>query len=130
MIYLDSSVALAQIQAESRRPSPGFWDNELVASRLLQYETWTRLHAAGRGQSHGEAARILLAGIMFIELTPEILEPLVEGFRLPLKTLDAIHLATLRWLDEQQTRVQLATYDEKLASTARRLGFELHPVSG
>jgi hypothetical protein len=128
VIYLDSSVALAHIQVEARRPPAEFWTNHLVASRLLQYETWTRLHAAGRGKSHGEDARILLAGITLIELSPEILDPLIDGLRMPLKTLDAIHLVTLLWLVQRQVPVELATYDEQLASAARRLGIGIHEL--
>jgi len=37
MIYLDSSVALAQLLKEKRRPSDAFWEHQMVSSRLLEY---------------------------------------------------------------------------------------------
>ena len=45
MTYLDSSVALAQIFAEDRRPPEDLWGESLAASRLLHYEVWNRVHA-------------------------------------------------------------------------------------
>ena len=45
MIYLDTSVALAQLFGETRRPPADLWSQPLVSSRLLEYELWTRVHA-------------------------------------------------------------------------------------
>lgn len=49
MIYLDSSVVLAELLTENRRPSPSIGDEDLVTSRLLEYEVWVRLHDRGLG---------------------------------------------------------------------------------
>jgi len=38
VIYLDTSVALAYLLAEDRRPPDSLWENPLVSSRLLEYE--------------------------------------------------------------------------------------------
>lgn len=38
MIYLDASVALAQLFAEDRQPPEDLWQEPLTASQLLQYE--------------------------------------------------------------------------------------------
>ena len=38
MIYVDTSVALAHLFAEDRRPPASFWTETLVSSRLLEYE--------------------------------------------------------------------------------------------
>jgi hypothetical protein len=45
MIYLDTSVALAHLLSEDRRPADALWSETIVASRLLEYELWTRIHA-------------------------------------------------------------------------------------
>ena len=66
MIYLDTSAALAQLLAEDRRPPASLWDETLVASRLMEYEVWTRLHARGLVESHGEAARGLIGRIALV----------------------------------------------------------------
>ena len=47
MIYVDSSVALALLLNEGRRPSDDFWTQHLFASRLMQYEVWNSLHRYG-----------------------------------------------------------------------------------
>ena len=59
MIYLDTSVVLAQLLAEDHRPPAALWSETLVSSRLMEYEIWTRLHARTLADSHGEAARRL-----------------------------------------------------------------------
>ena len=48
MIYLDTSVVLAQLLAEDHRPPTALWSETLVASRLMEYEIWdpaARAHA-------------------------------------------------------------------------------------
>ena len=70
MIYLDSSVVLAHLLTESRRPPAGLWGEALVSSRLLQYEVWNRLHAQKLGAEHRSKARELIDRIHFIELAP------------------------------------------------------------
>jgi hypothetical protein len=55
MIYVDTSVALAELLAEDRRPGDHFWNQTLVSSRLLEYEVWIRVHARKLARSHGDA---------------------------------------------------------------------------
>jgi len=57
VIYVDSSVLLAQLFAEDRRPPPTLWDEPLIASRLAEYEVWNRLHARHLAGSHGDVRR-------------------------------------------------------------------------
>ena len=46
MIYVDRSVALAELLAEDRMPPDDFWQRDLlVASRLLEYEVWNGINA-------------------------------------------------------------------------------------
>lgn len=129
MIYLDSSVALAHLLAEDRQPPAAIWSEALVSSRLLLYEVWTRLHARGLGGSHGEAARALVARVALLELAPEVLSLALEPFPVPVRTLDALHLASAEFLVARGQSIALATYDERLAAAARALGFELYPLA-
>lgn len=57
MIYLDTSVALAQLLAEDRPPPEKLWQESLVSSRLLEYELWTRIHARRLARTHGDHVR-------------------------------------------------------------------------
>jgi len=127
VIYVDSSVPLAQLLAEDRRPPPTLWDEPLIASRLAEYEVWNRLHARNLAGSHGEAARELLARISMVELSPIVLQRALEPFPTPVRTVDALHLASLDYLLAQRLRVTLATYDERMARAATRMSIPLEP---
>ena len=65
-----------------------------MSSRLLEYELWTRIHAMDLTRSHGDAARMLLARLAWLELHPRVLERALLPFPVPVRTLDAIHLAS------------------------------------
>ena len=125
MIYLDTSVALAQILAEDHTPPAELWTQSLVSSRLLEYELWTRIHTRGLGQSHGEEVRHLLGRVALLELTPAVLARVLEPFPTPVRTLDALHLASADFLRRQGQTIQLASYDSRLTTAARQLGLEL-----
>jgi hypothetical protein len=56
--------------AEDRSPPGSIWKETLVASRLLEYEVWNRIHAGRLARSHGEAVRALIDHLTRIELVP------------------------------------------------------------
>ncbi|HEY8947219.1 MAG TPA: PIN domain-containing protein [Polyangiaceae bacterium] len=125
MIYLDTSIALAQLLGETRRPPDALWSEPLVSSRLLQYELWSRLNAKGLAGSHGELARQLVGMVALVELAVPVLERALDPFPVPVRTLDALHLATAVFLLGQDQDVRLATYDEHLAHAATALDIPL-----
>lgn len=129
MIYLDTSVVLAHLLAEDRRPPPELWARELVSSRLLDYELWTRLHARGLSATHGDAARLLLARVATLALSDEVLERALGSFPEPVRTLDALHLASIAYLRQQGQEVELATYDARMAAAARAMGIRLSDLT-
>lgn len=128
MIYLDTSVALAHLLAEDRGPPVELWSEELVASRLLEYELWTRLNARDLGRTHRDSARLLLARLAFVELRPIVLDRALHPFPTPVRTLDALHLAALAFLREHGKDVALATYDTRMAEAAEAMGVTLYEV--
>ena len=128
MIYLDTSVALAHLLAEDPAPDVSLWDQTLVSSRLLEYELWTRIHARGLSASHGEAVRLLLSRLAIIELAPPVLARALEPFPAPVRTLDALHLASVEFLRAQRQPVELAAYDQRLLVAARALGIPIAKV--
>jgi predicted nucleic acid-binding protein len=125
MIYVDTSVVLAQLLAEDRTAPNSFWEKELISSRLIEYEVWNRLHSRRLEPSHGEGAHALLNRIAFLELAPPVLARALEPFPVPVRTLDALHLASLYFLSERDPSVVLATYDERMATAARKLKFRV-----
>jgi predicted nucleic acid-binding protein len=127
MIYVDTSVVLAQLLAEDRRPDPTLWQDDLISSRLLEYEVWTRLHARALTLSHDEPVRLLLGRIAFLELVRPVLRRACEAFPVPVRTLDALHLASIDYLLSNGHSVQLATFDVRMARAATALGVQLRP---
>ena len=128
MIYLDTSEALAHLVAEDRRPPPELWAEELVSSRLLEYELWTRLNAQKLDRSHGDLARLLLSRLAWLELRPAVLERALHPFPVPVRTLDALHLASVSFLREHGKDVTLATYDARMAEAAGAMGIPLQAL--
>jgi hypothetical protein len=122
MIYLDSSVALAHLLAEDRFPPDELWDHQLVSSRLLECEVWNRINAQRLQHSHGEAARNLIGRVAMIEMVGPVLARSLQPFPVPVRTLEAIHLAAVEFIRAQKQSVQIASYDERLLRAARLLG--------
>ena len=126
MIDLDTSVALARLLVEPRRPPESLWEQSIVSSRFLEYEVWTRLNSRQLGHSHGSEARRLLGRIASVELTPAVLARALQPFPVPVRTLDALHLATIAFLRADGGTVELASYDARLLDAANALGIPLH----
>jgi hypothetical protein len=86
MIYLDTSVALAQLLADDRRPPGALWDEALVTSWLLEYELWTQVNARGLARSHDGLVCRLLGRLAFLELSRPVLPRALEPFPKPVRT--------------------------------------------
>lgn len=125
MIYVDTSVALAELLSEDRRPPASLWADSPIASRLLEYEVWTRLHARELADSHGEAARLLIGRIALLELAPPVLARALDPFPTPVRTLDALHLASVEYLREKGQSVRLASYDHRMIIAAEAMGIAI-----
>ena len=128
MIYVDTSVLLAQALVEDRLPNPAIWTELLISSRLLEYEVWTRIHAAGLARSHGDVVARLLEGINLEELDRDVLARSLEPYPIRVRTLDALHLATIEFLRVRGLRLELATFDRRMLEAAEALGIALAPV--
>ena len=126
MIYLDTSVAVAQLLAEDRTPPAGLWDETLVSSRLLEYEIWARINARRLQDSHGELVRNLIGRLALLELAPDVLSRALELFPAPVRTLDALHLASIEFLRTQGQSVRLASYDTGMLACARKMKIPLY----
>lgn len=125
MIYLDTSVVLARLFAEGRSPPDVFWSQAFVSSRLLEFEVFNRVHARSAGPSYAADARHFIDRVNLLELSAHVLARALLPFPLPVRTLDALHLATMDFLRSQGQTLELATYDLRLGAAARTLGFPL-----
>jgi predicted nucleic acid-binding protein len=128
LIYLDTSVALAHLLTEDRVPPESLWQESLISSRLIEYEIWTRIHARKLTRSHGDEVRALLGRIALVELSPPVLTRALEPFPRPVRTLDALHLASMDFIRKQGQSITLASYDDRLSTAARALRFSIYAL--
>jgi uncharacterized protein len=128
LIYIDSSVALAYLLAEDKAPSPLLWKESLISSRLLQFEVWARIHARDLTHSHSQLADLLLKRIHVIEMSVPALARALNPFPKPLRTLDALHLASADFLRARGEPVTIASYDGRLVEAAQLMGFSLADI--
>ncbi len=77
-------------------------------------------------RGHGSGAS--WACVALLELAAPVLARALEPFPMPVRTLDALHLASLESLRSHGQPIRLASYDERLLSAARRLGVEAHTL--
>ena len=124
MVYVDSSVFIAHLLAEDRRPGEELWLKPLASSRLLEVEAWNRLHARGLSADLAPVLRTLLGRLAIIEMEPNVLSRALEPFPIPVRTLDAIHLASADYLRRLGEDISIATYDARMAAAAREMDFE------
>jgi len=123
MICVDSSVFLAYLLGEDIAPSETFWDGRLTSSRLLEFETWNRLHSLGLAEEREDEARELLSSLELFELAEPVISRALNAYPIPVRTLDGLHLATLEYARRRSPRIELATYDRRMRECARALGF-------
>lgn len=97
----------------------------MIASRLLEYEIWNRIHARVPAAGYHDQARQVLALVDLIEMAPHVLARALEPFPVRVRTLDGLHLASMLWLRATGEPVELATYDARLAAAAHALGIPL-----
>ncbi len=86
---------------------------------------WTRVNAMGLGPTHAEDVRSMLGHLAFLELERPVLVRALEPFPAPVRTLDALHLASIEFLRGLGQRPSLATYNRRQAEAARALAIPL-----
>lgn len=128
MIYLDSSVLLAELFSETRCPPAAFWAQPLFSSRLLEFEVINRVHARAADAALRAAAARALARVSMIEMTQAVLARALDPYPLSVRTLDGLHLATMEFLRAKGQALRLASYDLRLIAAAEALGFALAAV--
>jgi predicted nucleic acid-binding protein len=124
--YLDKSAAMKLIVAEAETAALRTWwvtaDATVVASWLLH----TELHcAAGRRPElvTGDAISAVLGAVTLVDITRGDL--LAAGTHAPLRSNDAIHLATALRVGADV----IVTYDNELAAAARAAGLQVQSPS-
>lgn len=123
MIHVDTPVVLAQLLAEDRIPDAALWrSGSLVTSRLPSTkpghgstpETWARVM--------GKTSVPCWLVSPISSSCPPVLTRALEPFPAPVRTHDALHLASIEFLRGMGQRPELATFDRRMAEAAEALG--------
>jgi len=120
MRYLDSSAIVKLIAREpetSALVKAVRADPEVVSSELAVTEV---IRAVARAGGRASRARTVLEGIGLVPIDGAILRDAATLQPRSLRTLDAIHLATVRSLGQDLTA--LITYDHRLIEAATTIG--------
>jgi predicted nucleic acid-binding protein len=131
-LYLDSSVVLRVLFAEKKRLDAwGRWQRAF-ASELLGLEVRRaidRVRILGHIDDRATAALLqhtatIEEALSMVPLTRTILRRAALPMATPVRTLDAIHLATALVMRERtDAPLTFATHDARQADAARALGF-------
>ncbi|MGH7696174.1 MAG: type II toxin-antitoxin system VapC family toxin [Gemmatimonadaceae bacterium] len=106
----------------------------LVSSALTLTEAYRAvIRARVSGRMQAEQERVALRGLRtfaqrceLLTITNEVLERAGRPFPVePIRTLDAIHLASIEILDETPQLVTVVTRDIRVAQNARALGYTI-----
>lgn len=131
--YLESSaVVAALLEHDVTAMEPGPAGTRLVTSALTLAETARaiiRARVAGRltaelEQEAVRALRTFARRCFVLEIDPRVLSRVGRRFPVePIRTLDALHLATAELLDESPQLVTVVTRDARVRENALALGF-------
>ena len=92
---------------------------------MLVYKIRKRINAHSLMISHAGRARGWLARVNLTEMTEVALARALEPFSVAVRTLDALHLATMGFICKSGEPVRLASYDNRLIAAAQALGITL-----
>ncbi len=90
----------------------------------MRYEILNRVHASGRQDRLGREVELILSTVEMLDLSAEILSRALQPCPLPVRTLDALHLATLAFIRARGREVVVASYDLRLLAAAKAIGIE------
>lgn len=120
LIYLDSSALVKLVVAEPETSALlnflGGWPHR-VSSALARVEVLRAVRRMGAGPAVRRRAARVMTRVALIKIDGAVLTAAARIAPAPLRTLDAIHLATARSLD---SLAGIVTYDERLGLAASR----------
>ena len=128
MIYVDTSIVIAGLLGENKSPPDRLWRSRLVSSQLLEFETWTRMNTLGLAARMQQDINNIIDKIDLIELSPNTLQRIYKPFPKPVRSLDAIHLASMTYMSDIEPALALASYDARMNEAAVALGFILYDL--
>ncbi len=139
-VYAESSAVISWLLRETAAPrveKPLEKADRVFASELTLVESdraiirLTVLRQLNAGTAGQVRARLLAAAAnwQLLPISPDVLARARQSFPAePIRTLDAIHLASALIARQAAPDVQFLTLDEHIRAAARDLGFQLQPA--
>ncbi len=132
--YVDSSVVMRKVFGERGRLEE--WDDiETYVGSVLLFIECSRIADRARFRSRapeGEPVRYrttlseIFENVQMVESDEPVIVRAAQPLPFPIRTVDAIHLATaIEWRDRNDRSLQFATHDLELAAAARSAGFRV-----
>ena len=125
LLYLDSSAVVKLVVAEPETPALleflAGWPHR-VSSALARVEVLRAVKRTGAGPAVRRRAARVLARVALIRIDEAVLAAASRVLPPELRTLDAIHVATARSLDDL---AGIVTYDARLGRAASRARFKV-----
>ena len=135
-VYVDASVIVAATLDQPGALRGVRWaaavSSELIVAELLRTLDRLRLAASTPDEELAhlrEEAERNLTTLDLVPINRAVLRRAGGAFPLPVKTLDAIHLATALLWEEQAGEIVFLTHDRQLANAARACGLTVYPDS-
>jgi predicted nucleic acid-binding protein len=135
-VYLDTSVVVAATLDQPGALRGVRWasavSSELIVAELLRTLDRLRIAASTPDAELAqlrEAAERNLAKLDLVPIDRAVLRRAGGAFPTPVKTLDAIHLATALLWEEHAGEIVFLTHDRQLANAARACGLTVYPDS-
>ncbi len=138
IVYLDSSVLLRQLLRQPHSITGHQSWTQALTSELTSIEI---LRKVDRLRLNGEASdlevatllqeyrEIMISSLEEIELAKPILKRASESFPTAVKTLDALHLASaLFWQEDYQKDLIFLTHDTQQGMAAKALGMKVEGI--
>lgn len=131
--YVDSSALLKRVVREDESVSlrAVLTDHHtagdlLTASALAWVEVWRAVRRAAPAGDVDDLAALALSGVAEVPLSDEVLDRARRIGPRPLRSLDALHLASAVGVNASV----LLTYDDRLAAAADSVGLAVHTPGG
>lgn len=111
---------IAEPETEALRAHVHHSGRRLATSRVAVVEVARAVRISNPSLEGQARARALLDGALLVDVSAALLNAAAVLASRTLRTLDAIHLATLQLVDPEEAVI----YDRRLADAARELGYD------
>ncbi len=136
-LYVDASIVLSELLGEKTGSFRLSDASVLYSSDIIEVEVFRTLERArfsgrlevGAFTHKISEATAYLSSLYRVSLSPGIIRLAKNAFPIPVRALDAIHVATAEWLiSETDEKIEFHTHDLRQGEAALSRGIAVHGV--